>query len=290
MTSYPGRVPVLSTCLVGDVLDGCTCLSMNQPAGYPPLAWAEVARRRQGTALGDPLLYWTEIDSTNTRAATLTPTEAPVGATLVADHQTAGRGRLQRRWVAAPGSGLTFTVVLGPLAPAWIAPMATGLAVADTLGALGIAAQLKWPNDVLIGEQKCAGVLIEGKRVGDAYWLLAGIGINVRQADPELAAATYADAHLAQPVRREDLLVEVLARLEGWRDRGVQDPAAVRDAWAARLSTIGRGVTVQAPHERFTGVATGITAEGALRVRLVDGSERVVQAGDVTLSARSSAG
>jgi BirA family biotin operon repressor/biotin-[acetyl-CoA-carboxylase] ligase len=259
---------------------------MNQPTFYAPLSWAEVARRRQGTGLGDPLLYWAELDSTNTRAAVLAAEDAPIGAVLVADHQTAGRGRLQRRWVAAPGSGLTFTVVLGPLAPAWLAPMVTGLAVADALGALGIAAQLKWPNDVVIGEQKCAGILIEGKRVAGAYWLLAGIGINVRQVDPDLPTATYVDAHLAQPARREDLLVEVLARLEEWRNRGVQDPAAVRDTWGTRLSTLGRGVTVQAPQEQFSGVAIGITGEGALRVRCADGSERVVQAGDVTLAAR----
>jgi BirA family biotin operon repressor/biotin-[acetyl-CoA-carboxylase] ligase len=263
---------------------------MNQPVPYPPLAWAEVARRRQGTALGDPLLYWAEIDSTNTRAVALAPDDAPAGAVLVAEHQTAGRGRLQRRWVATPGSGLTFTVVLGPLRPTWTAPMITGLAVTDALGALGITARLKWPNDVVIGEQKCAGILIEGKRVTGAYWLLAGIGINVRQVDPNLPTATYVDAHLAQPVRREDLLVEVLARLEDWRERGVQDPSVVRDAWAARLSTLGRGVVVQAPQEQFSGMAIGITDEGALRVRRADGSERVVQAGDVTLSPRAPAG
>jgi BirA family biotin operon repressor/biotin-[acetyl-CoA-carboxylase] ligase len=263
---------------------------MRELATYPPLDSLEVARRRKGAVLGDPLIYRAEVDSTNTLAAVLVPNAAPIGATVVADHQTAGRGRLQRRWLAAPGSGLTFTVVLGPLAPVWAAPMNAGLAVADALGALGLAAQLKWPNDVLIDERKCAGVLIEGKRVGDAYWLLAGIGINVRQVDPDLPQATYVDAHLARPVRREDLLVEVLARLEGWRDAVIQDPAYVRDAWAAQLSTIGRAVTVQGPQDQFSGLAIGITGDGALRVQLADGRERVVQAGDVTLSARSSAG
>ncbi len=258
---------------------------MDEPT-QRPLDWAEVARQRAGSALGDPLIYRAQVDSTNALAAALAPEQAPPGAVIVADHQTSGRGRLGRRWLAAPASGLTFTVVLGLRAPAWPTPMASGLAVVEALAEIGIGATLKWPNDVLIGGRKCAGILIETRRVGDAYWLLAGIGINVRAADPSLPNATYLDAHVRQPVQREQLLVHVLERLEHWYTVAAERPARVRDAWQARLDTLGKQVRVQTPNGQIAGLAADIAEDGALIVRLADGSAQAVQAGDVTLATK----
>ncbi|MGH2346983.1 MAG: biotin--[acetyl-CoA-carboxylase] ligase [Chloroflexota bacterium] len=249
----------------------------------PPLDWREVARRRTG-ALGDPLIYRAIVESTNTLAATLSPAEAPIGAVIVTDHQTAGRGRLGRRWLAAPNSGLACTVVLGPLEPLWTAPMLVGLALLRTLEAYGLSATLKWPNDVLLAGRKCSGILIETRSVNGASWLLAGIGINVYSSDPSLPQATHLAAHIPQPPRREDLLADLLAALEEWRARAGREPARVRDLWVARLDTIGRQVIVHTPAGALHGLAAWVSNDGGLRLRLANGDTTVVQAGDVTLS------
>jgi BirA family biotin operon repressor/biotin-[acetyl-CoA-carboxylase] ligase len=253
-------------------------------SSYSPLDWREVAWRRLG-GIGDPLIYRAEVDSTNALAARLTPEEAPVGAAIVADHQTAGRGRLGRRWVAAPHTGLACTVVLGPMDPAWSAPMAVGLALVETLERHGLPASLKWPNDALIGGRKCAGILIETRRVDGTTWLLAGIGINVHASDPAFPQATSLTAHSCQPLRREDILVDLLAGLEHWRARARADAVLARQAWAARLETLGRLVTVQSAKGAIQGLAAGVAEDGGLVLRLVDGTTTTVRAGDVTLSA-----
>lgn len=251
---------------------------------YPPLDWQAVARRRRG-GIGDPLLYRAEVDSTNALAARLTPEEAPVGAAVVADYQTAGRGRLGRRWVAAPNTGLACTVVLGPLDPAWTAPMVVGLALLETLELHDLPASLKWPNDALIEGRKCAGILIETRQVAGTIWLLAGIGINVHASDPALPQATHLSAHSPGPLRREELVVDLLAGLEHWRDRARADAALTRQAWAARLETLGRLVTVQSAQGTIQGLVEGVAEDGGLVLRLVDGTTTTVRAGDVTLGA-----
>ncbi|HVA93177.1 MAG TPA: biotin--[acetyl-CoA-carboxylase] ligase [Chloroflexota bacterium] len=250
---------------------------------YPPLDWREVTQRRRG-GIGDPFIYRAEVDSTSALAARLPPEEAPVGAAIVADHQTAGRGRLGRRWVAAPNSGLACTVVLGPMDPPWAAPMAVGLALLETLEGLGLPASLKWPNDALIGGRKCAGILIETRRVEEETWLLGGIGINVHASDPALPQATHLAAHSSQSLRREEVLVDLLARLEHWWARASDGPALVRDTWAARLETLGRTVIVQSAQGPIRGLAAGVAEDGGLVLRLANGMSTTVWAGDVTLS------
>lgn len=248
------------------------------------LDWRAVAALRTGNWLGNHIIYREHLDSTNTLAASLIPMQAPRGTVLVTDHQTAGRGRLGRRWIAGANASLTFTAVLGPITPAWAVPMVCGLATGDALSSVGIASALKWPNDVLVGDKKCAGILIEARNVDGVPWLLAGIGINVRDADPALPDATYLDAHTPRPLRREDLLVAVLAALQRWCVAIDADPDAVREAWRGRLVTLGQLVTVQTPAGVLEGLAETISAEGALQVRDTVGALHDVHAGDVTLA------
>jgi BirA family transcriptional regulator, biotin operon repressor / biotin---[acetyl-CoA-carboxylase] ligase len=253
-------------------------------ADYAELNWRAVAARRANGRIGHPLVYRPEVDSTNLLAASLLPGARP-GTVVVAGHQTAGRGRLGRRWIAPAHSSLTFTMVLGPVPSAWVVPMAIGLALVDTLAAYHISADLKWPNDLLVGGRKCAGTLIESKLVDGSYWLLAGIGLNVRAADPSLPDATYIDAHAADPVSREDLLALLLEQLEAWLDQSAADPARTRDLWKARLTTLGTDVEVQVPGGTLRGRADDVAGDGALILELADGTRTVVQAGDVTLAA-----
>lgn len=249
-----------------------------------PFDWRSVARRRSGVWAASPVLYFPELDSTNTMAASLIPDRAIPGTVVVADFQRAGRGRLARRWTAAPRSALMITVVLGPHEPRWSAPMLSGLAVLHALSRLGLPSTLKWPNDVLIAGRKCCGILIESRPVDDgAVWLLAGIGINVRSVDPDLHSATYLDAHAAAPVSREDLLVEVLAQIAHWREEAMRDAISLRERWTTSLITIGQLVTVQTAAGPLEGLASGVAQDGGLIVQTVTGA-RVVQAGDVTLS------
>jgi BirA family biotin operon repressor/biotin-[acetyl-CoA-carboxylase] ligase len=177
---------------------------------------------------------------------------------------------------------LLFTVVLEGQEPRWAVPMSAGLGIVDALSLSGVAARLKWPNDVLIDGRKCAGILIEGRMAGGTQWLLLGIGLNVRSADPSLPLATFVDAHTPEPVAREDLFVRLLAGLEWWLDRAKADPAGVREAWVANLATLGEQIAVTTSSGTIRGVAVDIAEDGGLIIRLAGGSRTVVRAGDVT--------
>lgn len=251
---------------------------------FPALDWQAVALRRANRHIGGTIVYLPEIDSTNSYAAALLPGVA-AGTVVVADYQTAGRGRLRRPWVASFGSSLTFTVILAPIAPVWVAPMVVGLALVTTLAIFGIAADLKWPNDVLIDDRKCCGILIESKIVDGRQWLLAGIGLNVHGADPALPSATYLDAHAARPLAREDVLATLLEQLDLWLARGGEAPVQVRATWRSRLDTLGQQVAARTPNRILRGLAEDVTEDGGLIVRLDDGSRHIVRAGDVTLAA-----
>jgi len=179
----------------------------------------------------------------------------PVGTVVVTDHQTAGRGRLNRRWEAPPGTALlaSFVVAFHPLAS-----LAAGLAAAE---ACGPQVRLKWPNDLMLGGRKLAGVLAEAHddRV------IIGIGINLTSA-PEGAARLGA-------VDRAPLLEEIAAGLERWLSA---PRAELLDAWRARSDTLGSRVRVDLGGDIVEGTAESITEGGAL---VVDG--RTIAAGDV---------
>jgi BirA family biotin operon repressor/biotin-[acetyl-CoA-carboxylase] ligase len=226
---------------------------------------------------------------------------AAEGTVLVAEAQTAGRGRLGRRWASPPRAGLTFSVLLRPDGvPAallgWLPLLAGVAAVASVRAVAAVDATLKWPNDVLVGERKLGGILAE--RTGTA--VVIGIGINVWQARADLppdAAATSlalaAGAGAAGPADagpglRERLLAALLDELgrwyESWRDQaspGDADTCGLRQEYIRRCATLGREVTVTMPGTApVTGAATGVDAAGRLEVRTAGGLVAVT-AGDV---------
>jgi BirA family biotin operon repressor/biotin-[acetyl-CoA-carboxylase] ligase len=218
------------------------------------------------------------------------------GTVLVAEAQTAGRGRLGRRWASPPRAGLTFSVLLRPDGvPAarlgWL-PLLAGVAAAASVRAVAaVDATLKWPNDVLVGERKLGGILAE--RTGSA--VVVGIGINVWQTRSDLppdAAATSlalaAEAGVAGRGLRERLLAGLLDELGrwygSWRDQaspGDADACGLRQEYVRRCATLGREVTVTMPGtEPVTGTASGVDAAGRLEVRTAGGMVAVT-AGDV---------
>jgi len=225
------------------------------------------------------------IDSTMRRAAELAREGCAAGTVVAARTQTAGQGRLGRAWDSRPG-GLYFTVVLRPrLEPAQVplATLALGLAVADTLQTfVGVAADLRWPNDVLIGDRKLAGILAQYQDGA----LLAGVGLNVNQREfpPELAPIATSLFLETGSEQNPEFLLPALARsieshLHILETSGAT--AILRLFEAASSYVAGRRVRVELPAGEITGTTAGLTAEGFLRVRRDDGSEVTVTAGGV---------
>jgi BirA family biotin operon repressor/biotin-[acetyl-CoA-carboxylase] ligase len=241
------------------------------------------------------------VDSTNRYLLDLARQGAPEGVVVVADHQSAGRGRLGRRWEAPAGANLLTSVLLRPDLPAdrrYLASAVVALAAADGAGTTtGVTLDLKWPNDLLAGDgRKVAGILAEADLDGAADSspprrpaIVVGVGINVNwpATDAELPAELVGTAtSLCQlaggPVDRSSLFNALLAALEPRAaDLGTPDGRRrqVKEL-RARCTTLGAQVRVEVPGGSFEGTATGLTDEGHL---LVDqaGILRTVVAGDV---------
>lgn len=224
------------------------------------------------------------VDSTQAVAFALAEQGAPDRTVVVAEHQTAGRGRRGRRWLDEPGASLLVSILVRPrLAVAhWpLLSLTAAVATAEALtAAAGVAARLDWPNDVLVDGRKVAGVLLES-RVGPAPVVVVGIGVNVAQTrfPPELAGlATSLALAAGRAVDREAVLAALLDRFDHWRDRLEREGfAPVRARWLALAAILGRRVSV----EGRTGVAVDLDADGALV--LADGPVRHrVVAGEVT--------
>lgn len=181
--------------------------------------------------------------------------ELPVGSVVVAEEQTAGRGRLDRRWEAPAGSALLATFVV---APHPLASLAAGVAAAE---ACGPEVRLKWPNDLLLGGAKLGGILVEGRPDRQ----LIGIGVNLTAAPP--GAACLGDTG------RDELLERLQARLGTWL---AAPPSEIVARWRELSATLGRRVRVVLPGSTREGVAEDIREDGAL---IVDGEP--VHAGDV---------
>ncbi len=201
--------------------------------------------------------WFTEVASTNRVAADLVREGAGDGLVVVADHQTAGRGRRGRTWESRPGSALLVSVVLRPVPP--LVTLAAGVAAAEACQAVaGAKVDLKWPNDLMLDDAKLGGILSE--LVGDAA--VVGLGLN-------LGWAPAGAACLGPGTDRDRLLAAWLAVL-------AQPSGDVLARYRQRCSTIGRQVNVEVPGGQVAGMADGIDGEGRL---VVDG--RAIAAGDV---------
>ena len=234
-----------------------------------------------------------ETGSTNSDLLALARGGAPEGVVLVADHQTAGRGRLDRSWVAPPGSSLLVSLLLRPAAlrPSQLhaVTVAVALAASDALRReAGFEPVLKWPNDLLVDDRKLGGILAESVASGaQVEAVVVGMGLNLNWPDdfpPELAATAVAANQVAgRPVDREAVLSSFLTALEGRYD-GLAAPGGLEAQaveYRARCGTLGREVRVELASGSFAGTATDVTADGHLVVALPDGTTREVTAGDV---------
>ena len=237
--------------------------------------------------------------STNTRLLDLVARDGdewPHLSALIADHQTAGRGRAGRAWVTPRGAALTASFLIRPdhvdRADYGWAPLVAGLATVRALRRVGVGAWLKWPNDVVVEAgvrdiagwgrwRKCVGILCEAVPGDDA--LVAGIGINVSQSPAELpvphaaSLATLGATALDRPALAGLLAAELRDAVAQW-----QAGADIRGEVERVTATLGWDVAVDVPDgQPITGRATGLTESGALVVRTATGDDRVVFAGDV---------
>lgn len=228
--------------------------------------------------------------STNAVAAERARAGAAEGVVVVAEHQTAGRGRLDRTWETPARSALTFSLVLRPdVAPTdwpWL-PLLTGHVVAKALRGHGYDAGVKWPNDVLVGDRKVAGILLERVETPAGPAAIVGVGLNVSLTADELPVPTATSLQLASGTApdRTALLVSLLSSLQeaydAWQAGGAEATARLRSSYVAECVTVGREVRVEMPRgEPLTGRATGVDASGRLVVAGPAG-ETVVGAGDV---------
>jgi BirA family biotin operon repressor/biotin-[acetyl-CoA-carboxylase] ligase len=255
-------------------------------------AIARVASRAGGMGRR---VYWLESTaSTNDVAARLAESGSEDGTTVVAEMQTAGRGRHGRSWFSPPGAGLYASVIVRPGnvlsaadSPAALLTLATGVAVADAIRtATGLPAQIKWPNDVFVGERKLAGILAESAMQGSALqFVVVGVGVNLQPASYpiELASrATSIEAETGKPADRALLLAEILAAAgERYADLRAGRFDAILGAWR-RLARSLPGALVEwdSPRGLVHGRAEDIDRQGALLVRVGGAVERVV-AGNV---------
>ncbi|MFI1503467.1 biotin--[acetyl-CoA-carboxylase] ligase [Streptomyces sp. NPDC020597] len=217
------------------------------------------------------------------------------GAVLVAEEQTSGRGRLDRRWTAPPRSGLFFSVLLTPSEVpvarwGWL-PLLTGVAVATGLSrAAGVDTALKWPNDLLVtvgGEERKAGGILAERAGTDA--VVVGVGLNVTLRAEELPVPQAGSLALAGAVTtdRDPLLRAVLRSLEEWYERWRAvggDPAAsgLQETYAAGCATLGRTVRAELPGDRsLVGEAVAVDGDGRLVIATEEGVQEPVGAGDI---------
>ncbi len=238
--------------------------------------------------IGEPILWLETTTSTMDDAARLAADGAPEGLVVVADEQTAGRGRAGRSWIAPAGTSLLLSILVRPLLPAdrlLTLPLVTGVAVAEAVERFAhVQCQVKWPNDVLLNGQKLAGILISTKAsVTGGAAVIIGIGINVTTpADALPPGAISLLTATGAAFDRRQLLNELLARFAA-RYQEFLDSAGRPDlaAWMDRAAYLGAMVEVQDGSRSIEGRLRGIDTSGALLLELADGSVRRIVAGDL---------
>lgn len=259
------------------------------------LSMGHVTQRTEHSMFGHSFRYHDEIESTNLEAKTLALKGAPEGTVVVAEAQSAGRGRLGRRWTSPAGKGLLFSVILRPTLPMSEAPLLTIVAATAAAEAIDkyvpTAVSIKWPNDLFIGDRKVGGILMEVSGEQDEVdWIVLGIGLNVNTEFSELPvalrrSATSLKIASGDLVDRSDVLASLLLGLDAHYQ------AALRNGFEKALSAfrerdylLSRTISIETRQGPVIGAAAGIDDRGALLVELPHRRVRSFHSGDVTLN------
>jgi BirA family biotin operon repressor/biotin-[acetyl-CoA-carboxylase] ligase len=238
--------------------------------------------------IGQQVSCYSRLTSTNDAAKRRAKEGAGEGTVIIADEQTAGKGRIKRRWLSPRGSIALSIILYPPLAYLPRLIMVASLAVASSIEQVTpLKAQIKWPNDVLVNGKKICGILVEsdvkGSRVDYAV-IGIGLNINIRLADfPEIAPfATSLSHELGRDVSRLQMVRSLLAEAERLY-LALADGDTVFKQWRARLVTLGQEVQVSSAEAIYKGIAESVASDGSLLLRQPDGNLLKIVAGDVTL-------
>lgn len=265
-----------------------------------PLSIENIRSQLTSQVIGQSLYYFASTGSTNAEAKRLAADGAPEGTVLVTDEQTAGRGRLGRRWNAPPYTCLLVSVLFRPRLVPSQAPRLTMLCSVAAAEAIeegtGVPVAVKWPNDLVVRQirggseayRKLGGLLTETAiSDGTMVFAVVGMGINVNvdpaALGPVMTPATSLLAELGRSVDRAALLAGILQRIED-RYPQVADDQLFYD-WAERLVMVGKAVTVTwgTSQGQVNGVIEGVSPDGAIQIRDLAGNLHLISAGDVTL-------
>jgi BirA family transcriptional regulator, biotin operon repressor / biotin---[acetyl-CoA-carboxylase] ligase len=231
--------------------------------------------------------HFAELDSTNDQLKRMV--DAPEFTCIIADRQTAGRGRYGRTWHSSPGDGLYLSVLLCPQGPSSKIPslsLMAGVAVAEVLIARDIAGvDIKWPNDVLVNERKVCGILVEGISSGEHHHrIILGIGVNLNHRSfPQKLSATATSLMIETgcPVDIDEFCDQLLERVAHWYERWKLSDGIISRFQELSSYARGRMVIVTLDDEQITGETAGLTETGALRVATSDGRMKQIMAGEV---------
>jgi len=236
--------------------------------------------------------YFDTIGSTNDEALAWASQGAPDYSMVLADEQTSGRGRKDRKWFTPPSSALAMSLVLRPTNVERTHPSRTtgllALSLTESLLALGLAPQIKWPNDVLLGGRKVAGILVESTWMRETLEaLVLGMGVNVLKTsvpldDQLLFPATSIETQLGYPIDRTGLLKDILKSVLDWRPQLGTD--TFLKAWEGSLAFRGQQVQVEGGDKKtLIGELIGLESDGSLRLRTGLGKSVTVRFGEVHL-------
>lgn len=258
-----------------------------------PVPW-ELGKLIHTSVIGRGIMvYRKSADSTQNIALSLADKKDSAGAVVIAEQQIGGRGRMKRKWVS-PKGGMWLSVVLKPSIPtaaSTMLPFAAAVAVADALSTTGLDPKLKWPNDVMVGGKKVAGILLDLSAEAETVnYAVIGIGINAnvdtskikvdREGRPPI---TSIKEELGRDVNRLQLTAALLEKLEHYCQMLERDPSSIIAEWRTRSGMIGKNVTVVQQGKEIRGVAADINDDGSLLVRTRQGDIHVVS-GEVTVS------
>jgi BirA family biotin operon repressor/biotin-[acetyl-CoA-carboxylase] ligase len=257
-----------------------------------------LARLDHVQTIGRDIRVFQETTSTNDVVEKLARDGVNEGVVVFAEAQSKGRGRLGRKWLSPPGKGLWFSVLLRPaLRPqaATQLTVASATALRRAIAAqTGLNPEIKWPNDILLGQRKVAGILTELKAELDRVnYLILGIGVDVNLSPsdfpPDLSkTATSLSAELGRPVSRADLAVAVLRELDADYARVKANGfAAIAEEWESHCTTLGRNVSITIGERQIRGRAESLGDEGALLLRTEHGHLERIVGGDVTLEKKA---
>lgn len=247
-----------------------------------------------GKKIGEPLYFYPATSSTNPQAFRMAEGGALEGTVVIADSQTQGRGRLQRKWLSPPGVNLYVSVILRPALDAASASALTimaGVAAAEALSSFCLKpVQLKWPNDVLLNQRKVAGILMEMKTLGKkVQFVVLGIGININMKKEDfepplgqLATSLFIEA--GEEFSRLAVAANLFDSIWKWYQAFLrQGIYAVRESWLRYAQVLGRSIEAACGGEIFRGRVTGMDEAGALIIVTADGTERRIIVGDTLL-------